>query len=219
MILLVLMAAMAMTGCGSALVMSGKQAMAGIHKGMTEKEVMATMGKPDFKRFTDNYEEWEYRNVGLVDDLTIIIGFDNGRVFMMNSFPTKERGRAYPCPPQGAYPTPPPVLPPYAEAPQAQKESAAIRLYRELKEIPFKDDQLKLLREQAPEMDFTCTECLKIMSLYTFDDDRLSMLRIMAPYIIDPENKQMIIDSMDFLSGEDEAKKIMKRAGIRLNRK
>lgn len=203
----------ALTGCKS-LVLSSSQLMDKIHRGMTQEEVVAAIGAPDFKRFTDNYEEWEWRKRTFEgENATILVGFENGRVFMMNSFPTRIED------PQGlqtqmGYPLAPPIeMLPYAVPVPSKEETAFDRLYADVERSPFKDDRLKLLSKRAVDMKFTCAQCLKLMSLYTFDDDRLPILRILSPYIVDPENRESIVNSMIFISGKNAAKKVLACAG------
>ena len=50
------------------------------------------------------------------------------------------------------------------------------------------------------------------MSIYTFDDDKLEVLNIVAPQIIDFENQEEIIKSLSFISSEEKAEKILRRA-------
>ena len=46
------------------------------------------------------------------------------------------------------------------------------------------------------------------MSIYTFDDDKLKVLDIVAPRIADRENYEDIVDSLDFLSSQDKVRKM-----------
>ena len=59
---------------------------------------------------------------------------------------------------------------------------------------------------------FTCKQCVRLMSIYTFDDDKLEVLNIVAPQIIDFENQEEIIKSLSFISSEEKAEKILRRA-------
>ena len=57
-----------------------------------------------------------------------------------------------------------------------------------------------------------CVQCASLMALYTFDDDKMKVLNIFAPNIVDPENYEAILDVIDSLFKKDDAKKIL---GIR----
>ena len=45
--------------CGS--YMTGKSAIMKVEKGMAKKEVVSLLGEPDFRRFDEQVEEWEYK--------------------------------------------------------------------------------------------------------------------------------------------------------------
>ena len=55
--------------------------------------------------------------------------------------------------------------------------------YKEMKNEPFKDDRMKLLNAALAGSDFTSAQCLQLTKLYTFDDDRMEIMKIMYPRI------------------------------------
>ena len=55
--------------------------------------------------------------------------------------------------------------------------------YKEMKNEPFKDDRMKLLNAALAGSDFTSAQCLQLTKLYTFDDDRMEIMKIMYPQI------------------------------------
>lgn len=59
-----------------------------IQPGMTKDEVTDVMGRtPNFCRFSDGRDEWEYRTLLNNDDYdVVVIDFYNGRVTSMDSF-------------------------------------------------------------------------------------------------------------------------------------
>ena len=67
--------------------MTGKSAIMKVEKGMAKKEVVSLLGEPDFRRFDEQVEEWEYKKTNpLTAETTIIIvNFINERVSNMNS--------------------------------------------------------------------------------------------------------------------------------------
>lgn len=81
-------------------------------------------------------------------------------------------------------------------------------LYNKVKAKPFKDDQLELLAVGAVNNFFTCNQCIRLMSIYTFDDDKLKVVELLAPHIVDRENYEDIIDSLSFLSSEEKVRKL-----------
>ena len=83
------------------------------------------------------------------------------------------------------------------------------QLYNKVKQKPFKDDQLDILSLAAERRWFSGRQCVRLMSIYTFDDDKLKVLKILATRIVDRENYDEIINSLDFLSSENKAKEML----------
>ena len=202
--------------CGS--YMTGKSAVMKIEKGMTKKEIVSLLGDPDFRRFDEQYEEWEYKKVNpLTAETTIIIvDFIHERVSNMNSF----NGGSHPNPPVAVYPPgdidygkpTPPHPNGHGKPSRAVSDGEFQQLYNKVKQKPFKDDQLELLEMGVSNKYFTCKQCIRLMSIYTFDDDKLEVLEIVAPRIVDSENYEDIIKSLSFISSEEKAEKILRRA-------
>lgn len=204
-----------LSGCAS---LTGNSAITKIEKGMTKKEIVKLLGEPDFRRFDDQYEEWEYKKTHPLTQETkiIIVDFINERVSHMNSFSGD------------TYPNPSVVVAPPAEIEyghsrprhpdrrpglsQAIGEKEFQQLYNKVKQKPFKDDQLELLQIGIANHNVTCKQCIRLMSIYTFDDEKLKVLEIVAPHIIDAENYEDIIKSLSFISSEEKAHKILRQA-------
>lgn len=202
--------------CGS--YMTSKSAIMKIEKGMTKKEVVSLLGEPDFRRFDEQMEEWEYKKINALTSETtiVIVDFINERVSNMNSF----NGDNYPTPPVAVFPPNdgnygepyPPHPNGHGRPSRAVNEREFQQLYNKVKQKPFKDDQLELLEMGVSNKYFTCKQCVRLMSIYTFDDDKLEVLNIVAPQIIDFENQEEIIKSLSFISSEEKAEKRLRRA-------
>ena len=89
-------------------------------------------------------------------------------------------------------------------------------LYKVIKKKSFEKDQLELLSVGVLDNYFSCRQCAKIMSIYSFDKDKLKVLDIMAKHIVDKENARLILDSFRF---ESDRRKAASRLGIREKRK
>ena len=89
-------------------------------------------------------------------------------------------------------------------------------LYKAIKKKPFEKDQLELLKVGVLDNYFSCRQCAKIMSIYSFDKDKLKVLDIMASHIVDRENVHLILDSFRF---ESDRRKAASKLGIREKRK
>ena len=85
-------------------------------------------------------------------------------------------------------------------------------LYKIIKKKSFDDDRMEILGVGVLDNYFTCHQCVRLMSLYKFDDDKLQILRIMAGHIVDLENHHDILKRLDFDSNKEKALDIL---GIR----
>lgn len=92
---------------------------------------------------------------------------------------------------------------------EIMNESDFQYLYDKVKGKTFDDDKLELLSVGVLSNQFTCRQCIKIMSVFTFDDKKLKVLDIMAMHIADKENYEKILDSLSFSSSREKAKDIL----------
>lgn len=206
------------SGCGSLFTASNKNKVSNIRPGMTQAQVEGMLGSPDYKRFDGGVEQWEYRSCYYAygnQPVSVIVDFNDGKVIALDSFDTPQYP-AHPVPPvvavcPSAHPGHP--VPPRHSMVLNDKQFDAF--FKRIEDEPFDDDRLKLLKEEAGRTDFTCTQCVRLLRLNAFDDDRLQMLRILAPTITDPENGRMIIGLMDFPSSEAEARKLLRSVADR----
>ena len=85
-------------------------------------------------------------------------------------------------------------------------------LYKIIKKKSFDDDRMEILGVGVLDNYFTCHQCVRLISLYKFDDDKLKILRIMVGHIVDLENHHDILKRLDFDSNKEKALDIL---GIR----
>ena len=78
--------------------------------------------------------------------------------------------------------------------------------YKEMKNEPLKDDRMKLLNAALAGSDFTSAQCLQLTKLYTFDDDRMEIMKIMYPRIVDKEAFFTVINTLTFSSSKEKMK-------------
>lgn len=181
-----------------------------LHTGMTKREVVDLLGNPEFKRSYNGIEQWEYKKLLFISGAvtTILLDFQHDKVISFNSYAGDTPSPTYPpiaiCPP-----APVEEIPSLAYPTDDQKWFQ--ELYQKVKDKPFKDERLKILREAARQSDFTCDEIVQLMKIFNFDDERLEALVILEPTIIDRENTDRIVDSMTFISGEEKAKNILNK--------
>ena len=181
-----------------------------LHTGMTKREVVDLLGNPEFKRSYNGIEQWEYKKLHFISGAvtTILLDFQHDKVISFNSYAGDTPSPTYPpiaiCPP-----APVEEIPSLAYPTDDQKWFQ--ELYQKVKDKPFKDERLKILREAARQSDFTCDEIVQLMKIFNFDDERLEALVILEPTIIGRENTDRIVDSMTFISGEEKAKNILNK--------
>lgn len=212
--LAVLFLSLVLGSCGS---LMDNNILLSIHKGMTQEEVTKLLGHPDYRRFDEQGEQWEYRKGGGIGHYgtTILIDFKNNLVSNLDSFESVPTPPAVAvCPPAQVESTVAPPRPPHHNGhrpnyPQITSDNDFQQLYNKIKQKPFKDEQLDILSLAAGHRWFSCQQCVRLMSIYTFDDDKLKVLQILATRIADKENYDKIINSLDFLSSEDKAKEML----------
>lgn len=186
-----------------------------IETGMSPKEISALLGKPEYRRLNYELEEWEYRKFlnPLDGEATVIIvRFEDNHLVYMDSFKSSERQipvNSTPATPPASTPIVVPVRPEHPAACRPTSEQQFNKFYNKVKERPFKDDKMKLLRAGVENKYFTCRQCARMMSLYAFDDDRLEVLRLFAPRIVDKENYDVIERALDSLIERDKVASIL----------
>mgnify|MGYP002241144125 CR=1 FL=1 len=62
------------------------------------------------------------------------------------------------------------------------------------KEVSFKDDRMRLLEAALTERHVTAAQCVRLMELADFDDERLEIVRCVSGRLVDPENIPDILD-------------------------
>ena len=184
-----------------------------VERGMTREQVLEIYGKPLTKCFNDTLEVWRYikSRGGLLDTrvVSISVGFDNqGRVVyydenlqdlsLETSVPTPSvTGRA----PFGKH-----VL-------RSLPNEAFDILYGKVKKASFDSNRLDLIEVAALGGYFSCGQCARLISIFSFSDGRMKALAFLAPRVVDPQNASDIYRVFTFGSDRDKAAEIMRSAG------
>lgn len=184
--------------------------MMSIQKGMTKSEILRLLRTPDYRNFDREMEEWVF----ITPNRNLILGFYNDQVETMNTYPagTYYNRSAYPAYENSNYPpTSYPSYPARAGSySSATNERDFQQLYDAVRRESFKDNQFQLLRNGVYNRYFTANQCVRMMLIYTFDDDKLKVLEIMASRIVDRENQNQILDALTYISSKEKARNIMR---------
>lgn len=209
-IIVVAISLMGLSACSVGTLVQSKQVLNQVHSGMTTEEVSRILGQPDYRRFNREVEEWEYRKWLSGSDGVVLVSFENGRVVSMDSFEH----------PQAVQPTVPPVVQvPPAGSPDSHpshphrlprmSDMEFEEFYRKVKAEPFSDDRSGMIRALSKSKRLTCRQCAKLLSFYSFSDEKLTAFRWFAPQLVDKENFREIQKQFDFSFDQDEVKKIL----------
>lgn len=192
-------------GCSS-LYMGSK--ICQIQPGMSTEQVTKLLGEPTHRRFDNRGEEWEYKWMDSPDyHRFIIINYVDGRVVAMNTF-----DKDIIKPP--VFETPPVIIPsasiyPHDCTKQVINDRELNLLCKKINEEPFDDKKMEIVEIGTTNSYFTCMHCRKIMSLFTFDEEKIQVLRLMSRKIIDRQNVEQIADCFPFDSEKETVRKIV----------
>ena len=172
-----------------------------IERGMSQEQVYSLMGRPTYRRFGDNgIEEWEYHKSGLFEKRITVISFSSGRVVRMNTYNgdynDSDRSR-YPNQ-RGNYP--------YGNGDYGQWFS---QHYHEVQRKTFTDDKIRYIRDVARRNRFTTQQTIKLLRLFSFDEEKLKVLACVASGLRDPRNSYRIVDQFSFSSSQQEARRLL----------
>ena len=84
-----------------------------------------------------------------------------------------------------------------------------------VKKVSFKDDRMTLINTALASSDFTSGQCLQLTKLYTFDDDRMEIMKMMYPRIVNKEAFFTVIATLTFSSNKDEMNEFVQNYGRR----
>ena len=123
------------------------------------KVIGKLLAKPDFRRFDGSLEQWEYQSGGIATSCKfLIIEFRNGKVTSMDSYNeiAKETsvGDLYSSKIS-------------LDTVGSIDDNEFEKIYNETKNSVFKDSTLE---KAIINKKLSCAQCLKLMSLYTFDN-------------------------------------------------
>lgn len=72
-----------------------------------------------------------------------------------------------------------------------------------VKKEPFKDDRISMINTALASSDFTSGQCLQLVKLCNFDDEKVEIMKMMYPRIVDKEAFFTVISTLTFSSSKD----------------
>ena len=209
--LLPLALVLGLSSCGIATGYSPQPGIERIERGMTREQVIQVMGRPNTRSLAaDGSELWEYRQF-YAGGVTYVaqISFNEGRVTRMDNRREIERlpeGTPYPSRPQegGGYPRGS-----YEAEQERRAEEAFSQFIRDIQSKPFDEDKFRLIRDVAQRNYFTTEQTIRVLRLFSWDDEKFKVLRILAPRIRDSFNAHRIIDLFSWDDDKARARKIL----------
>ena len=88
------------------------------------------------------------------------------------------------------------------------------KFYKYVKETSFDKNRLQLVEIAAFGSYFSSEQCYKLLSLFSFDDNKLAAIKIMEPRMIDSRYYEKILKQFSFSSNREKAAAILLR-GVR----
>lgn len=80
-----------------------------------------------------------------------------------------------------------------------------------MKKASFDDNKFDLIEVASLGCYYSCSQAVRLMKIFTFDDERLKALSMMAPHIVDPQNATDIYKLFCFDSDKEKAGEIMRK--------
>ena len=84
------------------------------------------------------------------------------------------------------------------------------KLYNKVKQASFNDNKFDLIEVASLGCYYSCTQVVRIMKIFPFDDEQLKALKMMAPHIVDLQNTGLIYKVFSFDSEKDKAEEIIR---------
>lgn len=186
-----------------------------ISLGMSRDEVTNLVGSPHLRNMDTTQEVWEYNKRSPQGDiLTYLITFKGGKVSALKTLshtpqrtppPTEQR----PVQVIVERPMQRPISPVYRQADDGLQNEEFKHFLSAVSDQMFTKDQIAYIRDAAHYNRFTSAQVKAILELFTWDSEKLEVLKALAPSLTDGYRIHEIIESFDFSSEKDKARKIL----------
>lgn len=190
-----------------------------VERGMTKQEVIAILGEPKLTSFDMYGDKWEYDKCNYLfgDSKYITVFFDrNGKVVQYdtriiepNSQTSNVQQPQHPTPPIYDGRCDPDGRMDYG---YCLDDASFSKLYNKVKQASFNDNKFDLIEVASLGCYYSCTQVVRIMKIFPFDDEQLKALKMMAPHIVDLQNTGLIYKVFSFDSEKEKAEEIIRNS-------
>ena len=190
-----------------------------VERGMTKQEVIAILGEPKLTSFNIYGDKWEYAKYNNLfgDSKYITVFFDrNGKVVQYdtriiepNSQTSNVQQPQHPTPPIYDGRCDPDGRMDYG---YCLDDASFSKLYNKVKQASFNDNKFDLIEVASLGCYYSCTQVVRIMKIFPFDDEQLKALKMMAPHIVDLQNTGLIYKVFSFDSEKEKAEGIIRNS-------
>lgn len=190
-----------------------------VERGMTKQEVIAILGEPKLTSFDMYGDKWEYDKCNYLfgDSKYITVFFDrNGKVVQYdtriiepNSQTSNVQQPQHPTPPIYDGRCDPDGRMDYG---YCLDDASFSKLYNKVKQASFNNNKFDLIEVASLGCYYSCTQVVRIMKIFPFDDEQLKALKMMAPHIVDLQNTGLIYKVFSFDSEKDKAEEIIRNS-------
>lgn len=188
-----------------------------IERGMTKDEVTAIYGRPKTSSFDDTSETWQYvktRGGFFGDDVLITVKFDKeGKVIGYDEKIKEPTPSASSSSTSSSSSSSSSIIGYGNRYSHCLSPEAFDILYNKIKRASFDSGKLDLIEVAALGGHFSCSQCAKLVSIFSFTDGKMKALKFVAPHITDPQNAADIYRQFTFGSDRDKAAEIVRGAG------
>ena len=190
-----------------------------VERGMTKQEVIAILGEPKLTSFDMYGDKWEYAKYNNLfgDSKYITVFFDrNGKVVQYDTRiiePNSQTSNVQ----QPQHPTPP-IYDGRCDPDGRMDYSYSLddasfsKLYNKVKNASFDDTKFDLIEVASLGCYYSCTQVVRIMKIFSFDDSKMKVLSMMAPRIVDLQNATDIYRIFTFDSDKEKAANILRNS-------
>ena len=187
-----------------------------VERGMTKQEVIAILGEPKLTSFDMYGDKWEYDKYNYLfgDSKYITVFFDrNGkvvqydtRIIEANSQTSNVQQPQHPTPPIYDGRCDPDGRMDYG---YCLDDASFSKLYNKVKKASFDDNKFDLIEVASLFSYYSFALLIRIMKIFSFDDEQLKALKMMAPHIVDLQNTGLIYQLFSFDSEKQKVGEIL----------